>query len=96
MGVNLVPEVTVLVLNNMKKLFTSHPNSVGESYFEHLWTASCFSTSLLIASLACLVHGLFPFFFTQTGSRRITTLYEQMVKFRQKKNPSNDGLSSKT
>jgi hypothetical protein len=29
--------------------------------------------------MACLLHGLFPFAFQKSGSRRIKALYERMV-----------------
>src|SRR5438270_105662 len=34
---------------------------------------------LLGASLACFVHGLFPFLFTSTGSATVKRLYQGMV-----------------
>ena len=63
----------------MKQLFTDHPASVGENYFEHLVAALSFSAGLFLAAMVCLVHALLPFLFVKTGSRRITGLYEQMV-----------------
>ncbi len=69
----------------MKKLFTDHPASVGENYFEHLFAALSFSGGLLIAALVCLVHALLPFLFVKTGSLRITGLYEQMVSHRDRR-----------
>lgn len=44
----------------MKKLFAEHPASVGENYFEHLFSATRFSGGLLIAALVCLVHAVLP------------------------------------
>lgn len=66
----------------MKKLFTDHPASVGENYFEHLVAAFRFSAGLLVAALVCLVHALLPFLFVKTGSKRITSLYQKMVTHR--------------
>ncbi|MDP2322666.1 MAG: DUF6356 family protein, partial [Gammaproteobacteria bacterium] len=37
-------------------LFTEHPASVGESYIEHLISATGFSLRMIGAGLACLVH----------------------------------------
>ena len=59
--------------------FTEHPASVGESYLEHMGVAFAFGSRMLIAGVACLLHGLFPFLFTKTGSRTVTELHEQMV-----------------
>jgi hypothetical protein len=61
------------------RAFTEHPASVGESYLEHLARASCFGTRMMFAGLACLLHGLLPFLFVQTGSRAISELNERMV-----------------
>ena len=64
------------------KLFTEHPASVNESYFEHLCQAWSFSLRLVVAGLACLVHGLLPFLCEKTGSRAITRLNQSMVENR--------------
>jgi hypothetical protein len=70
----------------MKKLFTDHPASVGENYFEHLFAAARFSGGLLIAALACLVHAVLPFIFVKTSSIRVTALYQHMVTQRDRRN----------
>jgi hypothetical protein len=66
----------------MNKLFTEHPESVGESYVEHMGVAFGFGARMLVAGLACLVHGLLPFLFVKTGSRTITILHDRMVAHR--------------
>ena len=66
----------------MLKAFTQHPRSVGESYFEHLGQASSFAGSMALGALACFLHGLFPFAFQTSGSRRIRDLHERMVTHR--------------
>jgi len=66
----------------MNKLFTEHPESVGESYVEHMGVAFGFGARMLLAGLACLVHGLLPFLFVKTGSRTITVLHDRMVAHR--------------
>jgi hypothetical protein len=63
----------------MQKLFSDHPATVGETYFEHMGTAFTFAARLLGASLACFIHGLFPFLFTSTGSATVKRLYQGMV-----------------
>lgn len=62
--------------------FLAHPASVGESYPEHLAMAGRFGGRLVLAGLACLVHGLLPFLFTRTGSRTIEDLHQRMVMAR--------------
>lgn len=66
----------------MIKAFTAHPATVGESYGEHLVTAWGFAATLAAAAAACLLHGLFPFAFKSSGSRRIRALHDRMVTHR--------------
>ena len=68
----------------MKNPFTEHPNSVGETYFEHMGQALSFAGPLFLAAFACLGHALLPFLFVKTGSRTITTLHDRMVTNRVK------------
>lgn len=66
------------------RLFTEHPASVDETYFEHLLVATSFSARMFVASLACLVHAVLPFLFVKTGSEAIETLYDRMVANRRR------------
>jgi hypothetical protein len=59
--------------------FTKHPASVGETYFEHMGSAFGFGARMLAGALACMVHGVFPFLFTQTGSSTVRVLHERMI-----------------
>lgn len=61
------------------KLFTTHPQAVGETYGEHLVRATCFGIRMVGAGLACILHGVLPFLFVTTGSRTISELNEQMI-----------------
>ncbi len=70
---------------DLSRLFTEHPASVGETYFEHLLRAAWFSGRMLLAAGACFVHAVFPFLFVKTGSRAIIELHEAMVTGRQRK-----------
>jgi len=67
------------------KLFTEHPRSIGETYFQHLRTAFGFGSQLFAASLGCFLHGLFPFLCVKTGSKAITQLNHKMVTHRDKR-----------
>ena len=74
----------------MKKLyraFTDHPESVGESYFEHMAMAFGFGAKMIVSGLACLMHGLFPFLFLKTGSNTVTALHTSMVSHRDRRTP---------
>lgn len=67
------------------RIFTEHPATVGETYFEHMHSATSFAIRMLGGGLACLVHGLFPFLFVKTGSQQVQILHEKMVLNRSKR-----------
>jgi hypothetical protein len=64
------------------RLFTEHPHSVGESYAEHLCTATGFGVRMLLGGLACLIHAWLPFAFERTASHCICELHDRMVVHR--------------
>ena len=64
----------------MKNIFTKHPQSVNETYFEHMCCAFKFHYTLLRLSLCALVHGIFPFWFKTTASDGIKNLNDCMKK----------------
>ncbi len=61
------------------RLFTDHPDSVGETYGQHFAVACSFGGAMLRGGLACLLHGAFPFLCTSTGSSTVRRLHERMV-----------------
>ena len=69
------------------KILTSHLDSVGESYFQHLCHAMSFSAVMLVGAVACLVHALVPFLFVRTGSNCIRRLHDRMVINRHRLTP---------
>lgn len=64
----------------MANPFTHHPEEVGESYREHLATASGFGLTMLVGGLCVLVHAVLPFLFVHTGSRTMDKLHKRMRK----------------
>lgn len=64
------------------RLFIVHPQSVGESYFEHQRMAFSFAGPLLLAGFACLLHAVIPGLCERTASSRIALLHERMVSHR--------------
>ncbi|MEJ1965258.1 MAG: DUF6356 family protein [Gammaproteobacteria bacterium] len=66
----------------IKQLFTEHPASVGETYFEHLSVATGFAVRMMVGGIACFLHAVFPFAFRRTGSDCIKQLHERMVTHR--------------
>ena len=69
----------------IRRLFTEHPASVGETYGEHLMMAAGFSLRMVLGATACLVHALLPFLFVKTGSAIITDLHGRMVAHRDRR-----------
>jgi hypothetical protein len=63
----------------ISKLLTEHPTSVGETYAQHCAHAIGFGTRMVLAGVACILHGLLPFLFVRTGSRAVAQLHERMV-----------------
>jgi len=76
------PKPTDTTMEKILQLFKEHPDSVGESYFEHMSASFSFAVPLLSAAIAAFIHGVFPFFFVRTGSRIVTRLHERMVVHR--------------
>ena len=64
------------------RLFISHPQSVGESYFEHQRVAFSFAGTLIFAGCACLLHAFIPGCCERTASKRIEILHGRMVASR--------------
>lgn len=62
-----------------RRLFTDHPATVKESYFEHLLQASIFGVTMILAGLACIVHALVPGLCVTRGSDAIASLHERLV-----------------
>jgi hypothetical protein len=66
----------------MLEVFKRHPRTVGETYFEHLGAAWGFAATMAAGALACALHGLLPFAFQTSGSRRIRELHRRMITHR--------------
>jgi len=74
-----------------RKLFVSHPQSVNETYLEHMGMASSFGWAMLKASGACFVHAVVPGLCEKTGSGIIRDLHGRMVTNRVTKMPEDAG-----
>lgn len=55
-----------------------HLSIVDESYFRHLITAWVYALALLTLAAIALIHGLIPFLFTNTVSRAIERIREDI------------------
>ena len=79
----------------IRKLFTEHPASVNETYFEHLCAALGFTAHMFVGTLACLTHAFLPFLCVTTGSRKITELHGRMVANRVRHPAPENGAGAK-
>lgn len=57
------------------RLFTDHPASVNESYFEHMRASLAIAARLLVAGGACIVHAVVPGLCKTSGSTAILNLH---------------------
>jgi hypothetical protein len=64
-------------------LFTVHPHSVGETYYEHFLAATMISMRLGLACLSQFAHAIFPFIYPPFGSD-----IKSLLKFLNKINPN--------
>jgi hypothetical protein len=62
--------------------FTDHPHSIGESYWQHMRVALAFAGAMLVGAAASLVHALFPFLCTRTGSGIVLRLHARVSQRR--------------
>lgn len=69
----------------IRKLFLDHPETVGETYAEHLMVASRFGAAMVGGGVACMLHAIVPAVFPTRGSDTIDRLHAQMVKKRRAK-----------
>lgn len=63
----------------MKNIFTEHPHSIGETYFQHFYHASRFGLGMIIGGTACCLHAFFPFLFKKTGSNYLIRMTSEFV-----------------
>ena len=63
----------------IRRLFSEHPASVGETYGEHFHVAGHFAFELAKASALCAVHAVFPALYTRTASTKVIALCDEMT-----------------
>ena len=52
----------------MINIFNKHPESLGETYGEHLLSALVFSGTFFVCSIIVTIHAIFPFIFKTTAT----------------------------
>jgi len=63
----------------MKRFFTEHPATVGETYGEHFAFAMGVGSRMVTGGLACMLHAVLPELCKTTGSRTIRELALRLV-----------------
>lgn len=63
----------------IKRLFTKHPETVGESYFQHLRFASRSGMKMTIAGVKCMVHSVCPFLFVNAASDFVRKVHRDLT-----------------
>jgi hypothetical protein len=71
-------------MSQWQRLFSAHPASVNETYFQHLANAWRFGFRMIAGGFVCLLHGLLPFAFCFKASDTIRELHERMVTNRRR------------
>ena len=52
----------------MDNIFTKHPHSVNETYFEHMRVALKYGMKMVVGGIAGIIHAVFPFLFETTAT----------------------------
>lgn len=63
-----------------RSIFIEHPASVDETYLQHFISALGFGTKMVVAGVACMVHGLLPALFVTRGSDTVCALHARMSR----------------
>ena len=62
----------------VQRVFLEHPDSVEETYLQHLRVAFGFAAWLAVAALAALVHALIPALCERAASRIVRRLHDRL------------------
>lgn len=68
------------MIRTWNRIFVAHPQSVDETYFEHMRFAGWFAARLFGAGAAALVHAFIPCLFEKTASRMITEMHAKLSR----------------
>ena len=71
----------------MKNIFKQHPNSVGETYFQHFLKSCSFGVKLLMIAVRAFIHAIFPWCFEHSASDRISKLHDILQSRKNSPNP---------
>ena len=71
-------------MNAWQRLFTDHPASVNESYWQHFGNAAGFGFKMLWGGIICLVHAVLPGVCCTKASEMIGELHDRMITNRRR------------
>jgi hypothetical protein len=77
----------------MKNIFTAHPHSIGETYFQHMKFAFLFGAKMAVGGCASIIHAIFPFVFQTTGSNMLMKLAQFYIERKTDHKENVKGLS---
>lgn len=60
-------------------LFTKHPESIGETYWQHCYAACIMGGKMIVGGIACILHAIFPFIFEKTASNILIKLIHEFI-----------------
>ena len=66
----------------MNNPFTRHPNSVGETYLEHMNKAVDTAIKIQLVIFILLTHAVFPFIFEHTASDKLYKITKSLQQRR--------------
>jgi hypothetical protein len=71
-------------MSALSRLFSDHPASVNESYWQHFATAMGFGLRMIWGGLVCMVHAFVPGFCCTKASEMIGELHDRMITNRKR------------
>lgn len=77
-------------MNPFRRLFTEHPASVHEGYWQHFANAMGFGLRMVWGGIVCMIHALIPGVYCTKASEMIGELHDRMVVNRRRLSQSQD------
>ena len=63
---------------NMKNFFTNHPNSIGETYFQHFLKSMSFGIKLIFIGFCAFIHDVLPWCYENSVSDYVYKLNQTL------------------
>lgn len=83
-------------MNNIKDKMNEHPNSVGKTYFEHMYDSLYYASYTFGVGVIFAVHAFCPFLFEHTGSYMISKLNNVLEERHQTIEEQNQTIEDKS